>query len=86
MYSVIDINATILVTRESNNFVIKDLATGQTVVKKASLFYGNLYKYESDFLRSFKKAFGSRKIKNLLLSYEASDYITDLISFNRIDS
>ena len=84
MHSVIDINATILVTREGNDFLILDLATGRKISRKASEFYGNLFKYEHEFLSSFKKTFTNTK--NILLSYEASDYITDLIAFNRIDN
>lgn len=86
MHSVININETILVTREGNNFIVTDLATGQTVVKKGSIFYGNSYKYEHDFLSSFKNFFHEKNIKNIFLSYEASDYLTDIIAFNRIDN
>lgn len=84
MHSVIDTTTTILVTREDNNFVIFNLATGRKVSRKASEFYGNLFKYEHEFLSSFKKTFTNTK--NILLSYEASDYMTDLITFNRIDN
>ena len=84
MHSVIDINTTILVTREGNKFVIVNLATGAKIYKKDSEFYGNLFKYEHDFLTSFKNTFTNTK--NILLSYEASDYMTDLIAFNRIDN
>ena len=84
MHSVINLNTTILVTREGNDFVILDLATGKRKIKKNSDFYGNLFKYEHDFLSTFKKAFPHAK--NILLSYEASDYMTDLIAFNRIDN
>ena len=83
MHSVLDINATILVTRKGDNFVITDLATGKNVEKKSTEFLGNMYKYDHDFLRDFKKTFDS---KNILLSYEAADFMTDLIAFNRIDN
>lgn len=84
MHSVIDIKSTILVTREDNNFVILDLATGKSEVRKASEFYGNMFKYEHDFLTTFKKTFSNTK--TVLISYEASNFMTDLITFNRIDN
>ena len=84
MHSVINVNSTVLVTREGDDFVILNLATGKREVAKASNFYGNLYKYEHDFLTSFKNTFPNTKV--ILLSYEASDYMTDLIAFNRIDN
>ena len=84
MHSVIDINATILVTREGNDFVIINLSTNKRVSKKASDFYGTLFKYEHDFLKKFKETFDNTK--NIIISYEAADFMTDLIAFNRIDN
>ena len=86
MHSVIDIKSTILVTREGDSFVIMDLSTGKKVEKKSADFLGNLHKYDHEFLREFKKVFDSKKIKTILLSYEAADFMTDLIFFNGIDN
>lgn len=86
MHSVINIDETIFVTRKGNNFVIMDLVKKDTISIDSKEFYGNSFKYESEFLRKFKSAIAPKKVKNILLSYEASDFITDLLYFNRVDN
>ena len=86
MHSVMDTKSTIIVCRDGNDFIVKDLSSTETVAMNSSEFYGGCFKYESEFLRKFKTAFKDKEIKNIILSYEASDYMTDLIYFNRIDS
>lgn len=85
-YSVIDTNTTLLVTRNGNVFLVKDLSTEETISMDSSKFYGGCFKYEGEFLRKFTTAFKDKKINNIILSSEASSYMTELIYFNRIDS
>lgn len=86
MHSVINVETSILVTRVENNFEVQFLATGAVVFIEAKQFYGNSYKYESDFIRKFKNAFNDKNIQNIFLSYEASNFMNDLICFNRVDN
>lgn len=85
-YSVIDTNTTLLVTRNGNVFLVKDLSTEETISMDSSKFYGGCFKYEGEFLRKFTTAFKDKKINNIILSSEASRYMTEILCFNRIDN
>ncbi len=87
MYSLemLDLNSVIWVDRENDNFVITDLATGKKVTKNSSEFYGNLYKYNYDFLRTFSKTF-SKEVSNIKMSFEAGNLMTRILAFNQIDN
>ena len=86
MYSVIDTMSTILVTRKGNVFSVTDLFTEETVDINSSEFFGGCFKYEGEFLNKFKTAFKDKKVKDVILSVEASYYMTEIITFNRIDN
>lgn len=87
MYSLemLDLNSVILVNRENDNFVITDLATGKKVIKNSSEFYGNLYKYNYDFLRTFGATF-SKDAASIKMSFEAANLMTRIVAFNQIDN
>lgn len=86
MHTVINTKKTILVEREDNYFVIIDLDTGEAETLLAFNLQGSCFKYESECLRKFKSVFPNKDIDNIILSYEASDYMTDIIHFNRLDN
>lgn len=86
MYSVIDFSSTITVIRNANTFLLTNLASGEVISLKSSEFFGNSFKYEIEFLMKFKNSFKDTKIKNVLFSYEASEYISEILFFNRVDN
>lgn len=85
MNFIIDVNHTIVVTREKNKFVILNMATGEKVSRKDSEFYGSLFKSENDFLSAFKKTFSNDKNIHIVLSYEAADFVSSIMMLNRVD-
>lgn len=84
MYSVTNFKKTITVNRVKDSFVITNLASGQKVVVASAEFRGNLFKYESEFYKKLKSYFIN--VEYMILSHEASNFITDLLYFNRIDN
>lgn len=86
---------TIFVDRTKNGFsiykinepnIIKFLdytmfISGETAGKKAA---GDVYKYERAFLKCFKNIFNN--ISDVIISEEASEEITRLIYFNRVEN
>ena len=84
MYSVTNFQKTITIDRVNDTFVITNLASGKSVEVPSSEFQGNFFKYESEFYKKFKSYF--ENVEYMLLSHEASNFITDLLYFNRIDN
>ncbi len=86
LHSVINATETILVTREGDNFLIMDLENKITISINSKNFYGNLFKYENEFLRKFKDAVAPKEVTNILISCEAADFISNLLYFNGVDN
>lgn len=86
IYSVTDFESTALVSRNEDAFVVTHLSTGKEVRMDFSDFYGVCFKYEGEFLRKFASVFKDEEINNIILSFEASTQMTNLLYFNRVDS
>ena len=81
-------NATIWVTFETIDkieyFVVHDMLTGEKKKIKASEFLGTVYKMPSSFNYKLKSAFPHKK--RVVYSAPASEAVTRLVNFNRVDS
>ena len=81
-------NATIWVTFETIDkieyFVVHDMLTGEKKKIKASEFLGTVYKMPSSFNYKLKSAFPHKR--RVVYSATASEAVTRLVNFNRVDS
>ncbi len=81
-------NATIWVTFETIDkieyFVVHDMLTGEKKKIKASEFLGTVYKMPSSFNYKLKSAFPHKR--RVVYSAPASEAVTRLVNFNRVDS
>ena len=81
-------NATIWVTFETIDkieyFVVHDMLTGEKKKIKASEFLGTVYKMPSSFNYKLKSAFPQKR--RVVYSAPASEAVTRLVNFNRVDS
>ncbi len=77
---------TVVVEREGDFFKITRLDNQNAyLMVKAEMFRTSMYKYESDFKHFLTKNMPSDGICDVLLSKEASEFIKDIINFNRIE-
>lgn len=77
---------TIIVEREGDFFKITRLNDSNAyLMVKSEMFRSPMYKYESDFKHYLVKNMPSDGICDVLLSKEASEFIKDIINFNRIE-
>ena len=80
-----DTKTTVVVEREGDFFKITRLDNQNAyLMVKAEMFRSSMYKYESDFKHFLAKNMPSEGV-NVFLSKEASEFIKDIINFNRIE-
>lgn len=86
-YSVINTEKTILVTRQGDFFKVATLSGKNEITLKSSNFQGLGFKYPNDFIRQFCLVLNEDpSCVNILISSEANDMISTLLTFNRIDN
>ena len=84
-YHVIDINASLLVTREHDSFRVQHLGTGKVVILPSAKLRDLTFKYLNEFINAFRKGFTADESKYVYLSTEADNYLTQIMHFNRIE-
>lgn len=84
MTIIMNQSTSVLVTYESDNFIVENLETRKTVKIPTTEFLSGMFKYSNEFERRFKSIFPGKN--ELILTKTASLKIDDLIYFNRIDN
>lgn len=87
-YSVIDCS-TNFVTRGKDCFVIHNLSVPKVAFIKDSTLIDKGFKYPSEFISGFAKAFkddSSQAVNHVILTADAQDSLLRIMLFNREDS
>lgn len=84
-YKVIDIKATLFVTREEYSFRVINLCSGKTVSIPSVQLRAVTLKYTNEFVAAFRKGFAAEESKYVYLSKEADKYLSEILYFNRIE-